>query len=54
MSVYIIKRNKKNYKKKLENLYKKVKGLDAKKYCGTLDIKKELLEYQKELRNEWK
>lgn len=32
---------------------KAVKGIDAKKYCGKLRLKKDALKIQKELRDEW-
>lgn len=35
------------------NKKKKTKGVNVKKYCGVLNLKKDPLELQKELRNEW-
>lgn len=32
---------------------KKIKGLDAHRYCGVLNLDKKALAIQKELRNEW-
>jgi len=42
-------------KKILDELYskKRTKGLDAHKFCGGLNLKKDPLEIQKELRDEW-
>ena len=39
--------------KKLENI-PSGKKLNAKKYCGTIKLKRDPLTIQKELRNEWK
>ena len=38
--------------KKLEKR-KRLKGVDAKKYCGELKLKEDALELQKSLRDEW-
>ena len=38
--------------KKLEKR-KRLKGVDAKKYCGVLKLKEDALELQKSLRDEW-
>lgn len=55
--VVIIKRGDsiEKIKKQLAELQMKTrkKGLDAKKYCGTLSTKIDGLEFQKKLRNEW-
>ena len=39
----------------LENLAKELnpKGVDVYKYCGKINLKKDALEIQKQLRNEW-
>ena len=34
-------------------LNRRKKGMNAKKYCGILHLKKDPLQIQKELRNEW-
>ncbi len=34
-------------------LRRRKKGLNAKKYCGIIDLKHDPLQIQKELRNEW-
>ena len=46
---------KKSIKIILDNLAKelKPKGIDVYKYCGKINIKKDALKIQKELRNEW-
>ncbi|WP_170063210.1 hypothetical protein [Polaribacter porphyrae] len=46
---------KKNIKSILENLVKgvKPKGIDIYKYVGKINLKKDALKIQKELRNEW-
>lgn len=46
---------KKNIKKILENLVNNIKpkGVDVYKYCGKITLKKDALDIQKELRNEW-
>jgi hypothetical protein len=43
-------------KKSIEDLLKKVrtkKGVNTHKYCGTIKLKKDALNIQKELRDEW-
>ena len=38
----------------LKGLENKIgKGIDAKKYCGKIKLKKDALKIQKELRDEW-
>jgi hypothetical protein len=46
---------KKSIKKLLENLTKelKPKGVDVYKYVGKISLKKDALNLQRELRNEW-
>jgi len=44
-------------KKQMELLTKKLsqsKGVDTKKYCGTINLKEDALTIQKQMRNEWK
>ncbi|GBD92017.1 hypothetical protein BMS3Abin04_02750 [bacterium BMS3Abin04] len=51
--VIINKKDKRaSYRKKLNSI--RSKGLDAKKYCGSIELTKNPLAIQKELRNEWK
>ena len=46
--------NKKNMQKLLDKLSdKKSKGIDAHKYCGTIQLKEDALDIQKKMRNEW-
>lgn len=47
--------NKKNMQKLLDELSKRKnpKGIDTHKYCGTIQLKKDALEVQKKMRNEW-
>jgi len=35
------------------NKRKRIKGVDAYKYCGILTISRDALKIQKEMRNEW-
>lgn len=42
---------KRDYSKKLKQV--KLKGLDAKKYCGKLIIKEDPIKLQRRLRDEW-
>lgn len=52
-SVIINKKDKRqSYRKKLNSI--RSKGLNAKKYCGSVELSKDPLIIQKELRNEWK
>lgn len=47
--------NKKNMLKLLEELLKnrKRKGVNVRKYCGTIKLKEDALSIQKKLRDEW-
>lgn len=47
--------SKKSVRKILESLIKnsKTNGIDAYKYCGKINLKKDAVTIQKELRNEW-
>ena len=38
----------------LEKISKKPKGINLKKYFGKVKFKKDGLEYQKQIRNEWR
>jgi len=40
----------------LDNLAREIKpkGVDVYKYCGKINLKKDALDIQKDLRNEWK
>lgn len=43
-------------RKEIENAFSKIKSrkkFDAYKYCGTLKLKKDPLEIQKSMRDEW-
>lgn len=56
MMVAILKKgeNKKNMQKLLDKLSdKKSKGVDAHKYCGTIELKEDALKIQKKMRDEW-
>ena len=51
-SITIKKADKKQaYSRKLEQV--KMKGLDAKKYCGKLTIREDPVKLQRRLRDEW-
>jgi len=55
MSIIILKNKQK--KEKAQNVINRVKqekGLEAKKYCGKINLKQDPLLYQKRMRNEWK
>lgn len=45
--------NIKQLKEKLENAQINMKGIDAKKYSGTITLKEDPVEYQKRMRSEW-
>ncbi len=45
-------------KRVLQNIFKELeekgaKGIDTRKYCGKIKLKKDSLKLQKELRDEW-
>jgi hypothetical protein len=53
MALIVIRRKdrKELYKKKLKSI--KPNGINAKKYCGKIELKKDPLIIQKEIRDEW-
>lgn len=54
MGVVILRKGylKKDYLESLNEIDKKLKVLDAHKYCGIIKLQEDPVEYQKKLRNE--
>ena len=54
MSVIILKTDeKKNVARKIMSRLEAEKGLEAKKYCGKIELSDDPLQYQKKIRDEW-
>ena len=56
MGVVVLKKGhlKKDYLEGLNELDKKLKVLNAYKYCGIIKLREDPVEYQKKLRDEWR